>query len=62
MLSRQIFTWILEGSSEQVRRLYYYLILRHLNIEDNLYQWRRSIAEIRNLDGYTSFFAEAQAK
>jgi hypothetical protein len=33
-----------------------------LDIEDDLHQWRRSIAEIRNLDGYTSFFAEAQAK
>jgi len=62
MPSRQVFTWTLEGSSEQVRRLHHHLILRHLDVEDNLHQWRRSIAEMRNLDGYTSFFAEAQAK
>ncbi len=62
MPSRQVFTWTLEGNSEQVRRLHHHLILRHLDVEDDLYQWRRSIAEMRNLDGYTSFFAEAQAK
>jgi hypothetical protein len=62
MPSRQVFTWTLKGSSEQVRRLHHHLILRHLDVEDDLHQWRRSIAEIRNLDGYTSFFAEAQAK
>jgi len=62
MPSRQMFTWTLEGSSEQVRRLHHHLILRHLDVEDDLHQWRRSIAEMRNLDGYTSFFAEAQAK
>jgi len=62
MPSRQVFTWTLEGNSEQVRRLHHHLILRHLDVEDDLHQWRRSIAEMRNLDGYTSFFAEAQAK
>ena len=62
MPSRQVFTWTLEGSSEQVRRLHYHLILRHLDVEDDLHQWQRSIAEMRNLDGYASFFAEAQVK
>ena len=60
--SRQVFTWTLEGNSEQVRRLHHHLMLRHLDVEDDLHQWRRSIAEMRNLDGYTSFFAQAQAK
>lgn len=62
MSSRQVLTWTLEGSSEQARRLQYHLILRHLDIEDDLHQWRRSIAERRNLDGYNTFFTEAQAK
>jgi len=62
MASRQVFTWTLEGNSKQVRRLHHHLILRHLVVEDDLHQWRRLIAEMRNLDGYTSFFAEAQAK
>ena len=62
MPSRQVFTWTMEGSSDQVRRLHHHLILRHLDVEDDLHQWRRSIAEIRNLDGYTSFFTEAQTK
>ena len=56
--SRQVFTWTLEGNSEQVRRLHHHLILRHLDVEDDLHQWRRSIAEMRNLDGYATFFAE----
>ena len=60
--SRQVFTWTLEGNSEQVRRLHHHLILRHLDVEDDLHQWRRSIAEMRNLDYYASFFAEARAK
>ena len=60
--SRQVFTWTLKGNSEQVRRLHHHLILRHLDVEDDLHQWRRSIAEMRNLDGYASFFAEARAK
>lgn len=62
MPSREVYTWDMEGSSEQVRRLYHHLILRHLDVEHDLHQWRRSIAEMRNLDGYTSFFAETQAK
>ena len=60
--SRQVFTWTLEGNSKQVRRLHHHLILRHLDVEDDLHQWRRSIAEMRNLDGYASSFAEARAK
>jgi len=62
MPSREVLTWTLEDSSEQARRLQYHLILRHLDIEDDLHQWRRSIAERRNLDGYNAFFTEAQAK
>ncbi len=62
MPSREVLSWTLEGSSEQACRLQYHLILRHLNIEDDLHQWRRSIAERRNLDGYNAFLAEAQAK
>jgi len=62
MPSRQLFTWTLEGNSKQVRRLHHHLILRHLDVEDDLHQWRRSIGEMRNLDGYTSFFTEVQAK
>ena len=61
MPSRQVFIWTLEGNSKQVRRLHHYLVLRHLDTEHDLYQWRRSIAELRNLNGYTSFLAEAQA-
>ncbi len=62
MPSREVLTWTLEGSSEQALRLQCHLILRHLDIEDDLHQWRRSIAERRNLDGYNAFFTEAQAK
>jgi len=62
MPSREVLIWTLEGSSEQARRLQCHLILRHLDIEDDLHQWRRSIAERRNLDGYNAFFTEAQAK
>ena len=35
--SRQVFTWTLEGNSEQVHRLYHHLILRHLDVEDDLH-------------------------
>ena len=38
MPSHQVLTWTLEGSSEQARRLQYHLILRHLDIEDDLHQ------------------------
>ena len=62
MPSRQVLIWTLEGNSKQVRRLHHYLVLRHLDVEHDLYQWQRSIAELRNLDGYTSFLAEAQAQ
>ena len=62
MPSHQVLTWTLEGSSEQARRLQHHLILRHLDVEDDLHQWRRSIAERRNLDRYNAFYTEAQAK
>lgn len=45
MPSHQLFTWTLEGGSEQARRLQHHLILRHMDIEDDLHQWRGSIAE-----------------
>jgi hypothetical protein len=48
----------LEGGSAHVYRLNLHLILRHLQINDDLHQWRRSIAEVRNLNGYRTFFAE----
>lgn len=60
--SREVFTWTLDGNSTQIHRLHYHLVLRHLDVEHDLYQWRRSIAELRNLNGYTSFLAEAQAQ
>ena len=62
MPSSEICTWTVESSSEQTRRLQYHLILRHLDVEDDLHQWRRSIAERRNLAGYNAFLAEAQAE
>jgi len=37
MPSRQVFTWTLKGSLEQVRRLHHHLILRHLNVKDDLH-------------------------
>jgi hypothetical protein len=49
-------TW--EDGPAHVHRLHHHLILRQLNIEDDLHQWRRSIAEIRNLEGYLAFLAE----
>ena len=51
MPSCQVPSWTLESDSEQVRRLHHHLILRHLDVEDDLHQWRRSIAEMRILDG-----------
>ena len=60
--SSLILTWTLKGNSTQIRRLHHYLVLRYLNMKHDLYQWRRSIAELRNLNGYTSFLVEAQAK
>jgi hypothetical protein len=60
--SAQSFQWTLHDSPVHVRRLHYHLILDHLGIEDDLYQWRRSIAEINNLYGYKAFVAEAEAE
>lgn len=37
MPSRQVFTWTLEGSLEQVRRLHHLLILCYLDAEDDLH-------------------------
>ena len=62
MPSRQVFTWTLGGISKQVLRLHNHLVLRHLDMDHDLCQWRRSIAELRNLDGYMSFLAEAHAE
>ena len=33
-----------------------------MSIEDDLYQWRRSIAEINNLNNYNAFVAEARGQ
>lgn len=60
--SAQSFQWTLDNSPAHVRRLHYHVILDHLGIEDDLYQWRRSIAEINNLNGYRAFFAEAEGE
>ena len=57
--SVQVLGWTLESNTAHVHRLHHHLILRHLRIEDDLHQWRRSIAEIKNLEGYQAFFAEA---
>jgi hypothetical protein len=49
--SAQTFQWTVDSSPVHVRRLHYHLILDHLGTEDDLYLWRRSIAEINNLEG-----------
>lgn len=54
--------WTLEGEPAQDHRLHHHLVLRQLQTEDDLHQWRRSIAEIRNLEGYRAFVAEASRK
>jgi hypothetical protein len=48
-----------EGVPSHALRLHHHLVLRGLQIEDELSQWRRSIAEIRNLESYQIFLAEA---
>ena len=60
--SAESFEWSLCGSPVHVRRLHYHLILEHLGVEDDLYQWRRSIAEINNLNSYEAFVTEAEAQ
>jgi hypothetical protein len=60
--SLQACRWTLEGEPAYVHRLHHHLILRHLQIEDDLHQWRRSIAEIGNLEGYRAFLAEASCQ
>jgi hypothetical protein len=60
--SAGFFEWTLYDSPVYIRRLHYHLILEHLGIEDNLYQWRRSIAEINNLNGYKAFVTEAETQ
>jgi hypothetical protein len=59
--SAESFEWSLCGSPVHIRRLHYHLILEHLGVEDDLYQWRRSIAEINNLNSYEAFVTEAEA-
>jgi hypothetical protein len=44
--SAQTFQWTVDSRPVHVRRLHYHLILEHLGTEDDLYLWRRSIAEI----------------
>jgi hypothetical protein len=60
--SAQTFQWTIDSSPIHVRRLQYHLILDHLGTEDDLYLWRRLIAEINNLNGYRAFFAQAEGE
>ena len=62
VLTGERFTWMLEDGSEQAHRLHHHLILRYLAVDHDLLQWRRSIAETRNLAWYTSFLAEVQTR
>ncbi len=43
-----------------MRRSHHPLILWDLNVEDDLHQWQRSVAERRNVTGYIAFVVEAQ--
>lgn len=49
----------LNNSPVHVQRLRYHLILRKLEIEDDLHCWRRFVAEHRILEGYNDFHREA---
>ncbi|KAI4121826.1 MAG: hypothetical protein LQ347_006726 [Umbilicaria vellea] len=60
--SAQTFQWTVDSSPVYIRRLHYHLILDHLGTEDDLYLWRRPIAEINNLNGYRAFFAETKGE
>lgn len=61
MSSYQMFVWPLEGSSEQARRLQHHVSFRHMDIKDDLYEWQRSVAERKTLDGYNAFLTKPQA-
>jgi len=56
--SLQTFRWTLKDGPERTHRLHHHLILRHLQIEDDLHQWRQSIAKIRNLEDYRAFLTK----
>jgi hypothetical protein len=60
--SAQTFQWTVDSSPVHVRRLHCHLILDHLGTEDDLYLWRRSIAEINNLNSYRAFFTETEGE
>jgi hypothetical protein len=58
--SGEPFKWSAEvNCPAYVQRRQYHLILRHLETEDDLQQWRRSIAEYQTLEGYNEFHREA---
>jgi hypothetical protein len=59
--SAQFFEWNLRNNFIYIRRLHYHLILEYLNIENNFYQWQRSITEINNLNDYNAFITEIAA-
>ena len=58
--SGEPFEWSTEVNCPvYVQRRQYHLILRHLETEDDLHLWRRSIAEYQTLKGYNGFHREA---
>jgi hypothetical protein len=58
--SSEPFKWSAEvNCPAYVQRRQYHLILRQLETEDDLQQWRRSIAEYQTLKGYNEFYCEA---
>lgn len=42
--------------------LYHFLTLRQLKADDDLFQWRRAIVELRILEAYKSFFLDVAEK
>ncbi len=56
----ECFQWSVEiNSPAYVQRRHYHLILRHLETKDELYPWRRFVAEYKTLEGYNEFHREA---
>jgi hypothetical protein len=58
--SREPFQWSNAiNSPVNVQRREYHLILRKLETDDDLQQWRRFVAEYRTLEGYNEFHHQA---
>jgi hypothetical protein len=58
--SREPFQWSNAiNSPVHVQRREYHLILRKLDTDDDLQQWRRFVAEYRTLEGYNEFHRQA---